>query len=198
MNRRRLLQLSTALLGGAVSTSVSRALLAGVTAAAESTDSPFDAHQSKAVRLLCEMIIPTTDTPGAVAAGVPDFIGTIFGQWYTDDERQSFLDGLAALDEFCQQQASSSFVTAHEHARIAALQELERLAQGYTPPGVARLTPQQAGEESTPFFIRIRELVVLGYYTSEVGCKQELAWLPMPGRFDGDYDFSKIGRHFTH
>ncbi len=48
-------------------------------------------------------------------------------------------------------------------------------------------------DENTPFFAKIKELTVIGYYSSEVGAKQELAYNPMPMRYEGDYDYAKTG-----
>ena len=71
MQRRELLKLSVALLGAAASASVSRALLADCGPRTISDAAAFPGSQRASVELLADMIIPTTDTPGAVAAGVP-------------------------------------------------------------------------------------------------------------------------------
>jgi hypothetical protein len=49
----------------------------------------------------------------------------------------------------------------------------------------------------SPFFTKIKELTVLGYYTSEVGAQQELSYNPMPMRYEGDYDFVKVGKQWS-
>jgi len=89
MRRREVLKASAWLLGTAVSASVSRALLADELSI--TGNGAFTDEQLAAVELLSDMIIPTTDTPGAVAAGVPDFIATIFQDWYRQAEQESFL-----------------------------------------------------------------------------------------------------------
>ena len=47
------------------------------------------------------------------------------------------------------------------------------------------------------FFQHLRQLVVLGYYSSEVGCKQERVYVPVPGRYDGKYPFADVRRVFS-
>ena len=175
MQRRELLKMSALLLGGSVSASLSQALLAGA-AATPGAVNRFNQAQAAAVRLLCDMIIPQTDTPGAVEAGVPDFVATIVFDWYRPNERQVFLKGLAALDESARSRQRRPFHRASERTRTAALED----AVG------------------TPFFRALKELVVHGYYTSEVGCTQEMIYRPAPGTYDGDVDFADVGRRWFY
>ena len=199
MQRRELIKISFCFLGGAAGASVSRALLAADSGASLTTAAaPFDAAQSESVRLLCDMIIPRTDTPGAVDAGVHDFIASIYADWYTDTERRIFLQGLSDLDAYCLAQQSAAFHETTDEVRLQALQEQERLAANYKPPESTRLTSRPPEAPDAPFFRKLKELVVLGYYTSEIGATQEMAYLPVPGKFDGNYDFIKVGRHWSH
>lgn len=142
------------------------------------------------------MIIPATDTPGAVEAGVPDFIATIVFDWYRPREREAFAAGLRALDAYSRKREGVPFHQASNATRHSALREQERIAGSYRAPPAPRFGP--TGEDAgLPFFHRIRELAVLGYYTSEVGATQELVYLPVPGRYDGAFDFSRLGRQWT-
>ena len=198
MQRRELIKLSALLLGTAASFSVSRALLAGANAAPGAAAKVFNSTQQTAIDLLSDMIIPTTDTPGAVAAGVPDFIASIIGEWYTDTERDIFFAGLNALDKYCFKQKGQPFHQATEATRIAALQDQERLAAEYKSAIPGELLAKPAEDEHAPFFKKIKELVVLGYYSSEVGATQELAYRPVPGEYNGNYEFAKVGRQWSH
>jgi hypothetical protein len=47
------------------------------------------------------------------------------------------------------------------------------------------------------FFGHCRQLVILGYYTSEIGCKQERVYVPVPGHYDGQYPYAQVGRVFS-
>jgi len=198
MHRRELLKWSIALIGASASASVSRALLAGAQPVAGAAGAVFTQPQWATVNLLSDMIIPPTDTPGAVAAGVPDFIATMVSDWYHPTERDIFFRGLADLDVFCIEQESVPFHQAPEATRVAALQAQEQAAADYQSPLPTKMSYQQPTDENSPFFNKVKELVVLGYYTSEVGATQELAYLPMPGRYDGDYDFAKVGRPWSY
>ena len=190
--------MSAAALGLAASGGLARALHAGASVA-EGAAAQFGGARAAAVALLADMIIPPTDTPGAVQAGVPDFIATIVFDWYRPGERQAFMQGLAALDEFCQARESQPFHLASEALRTAALQEQERLAIAHRA-GLAGGDPYPAATEgeSGPFFNRLRELVVFGYYTSKAGATLELIYRPVPGLYQGSADFGETGRQWAY
>ena len=196
MQRRELLKASALLLGAGVSASLSRAVLAGAEVSSGAASSKFAESQCLAVEILCDMIIPTTDTPGAVEAGVPDFVATIVFDWYTESEQSAFFDGLQALDGHCLAKEQVPFHEASESTRVAALREQEQIAGGYQPaPTPFGLPPD---DPDAPFFSTVRALVVLGYYTSEVGATQELIFVPVPGEFKGDVDFAEVGRQWIY
>jgi hypothetical protein len=45
------------------------------------------------------------------------------------------------------------------------------------------------------FFEHCRQLAIMGYYSSEIGCKQERVYVPVPGHYDGKYPYA--GRVFS-
>ncbi len=196
MQRRELLRLSLTLLGGAASASVSRALLAGDPGPGASTPLPADVMRS--IAAASDQVIPRTDTPGAVDANVPQFIERIVVDWYDDAERRIFLDGIKELDRFCRERRAVGFVDAGAALQTEALATAEAEASAYEGPPSAGHPMASVYDAHTPFFTKLKELVVLGYYTSEVGARQELAYLPMPMQYDGDFDFAEVGRHWSY
>lgn len=200
MNRRDLLLAATSALGGVmIGTSMLRAL-AGDAPAAQASRAIFSTAQSQAVSALAEMIIPQTDTPGAVAAGTPAFIEAMVADWYTDTERKIFFASLETLDAFCRASAGSDFLGASEEQRATALSDAERQASSYASPlsgGFFDVMLKRI-DENTPFFTKLKELTVVGYFSSEVGAQQELSYNPMPMRYDGDYDYAQTGRQWSY
>ena len=196
MNRRELLRRAALLLGGAVSSSVSQALLASVIS--RKAQKPyFNSHQSETVNIAAELIIPATDTPGALQAGVPDFIEMMVSEWYTETERDIFLSGLSDLDVHCQGAGARDFPGASTEQQTAALIAAEQAGKGH--PGASPMAAMsKTVDETVPFFLKIKELTVLGYYSSEVGAKQELAYNPMPMRYDGNFPFAEVGRQWSY
>lgn len=195
MNRRDLLKLALCTVASA---SISRGLNAGVSTKSEISQATFNDTQRRMISILAELIIPTTDTPGAIDAGVPNFIEVMVSDWYTPIEREVFLAGLSDIDQWCLEQTNLTFATSPHPMQIKALQHMEAIASKHSAssPSLSALA-SKARDELAPFFIKMKELTVIGYYTSEVGVLNELAYNPAPGYYDGDYDFSEIGRQWA-
>jgi len=196
-NRREILKVTGMLMGAGLSGSLSQNVTAGLVPTDKPARSVFDARSSKMVAILAELIIPKTDTPGAIEAGAPAFIKMMVADWFNDGERKIFFDGLTALDDFCKAQYQKSFLTCDEAQRIAALKDAEKFAATYKSAGPMFDFSQKYVDSNTPFFTKLKELTVLGYFTSEVGAKQALSYNPMPMRYEGDYDFEKVGREWS-
>lgn len=196
MNRRELLRYTAVAMGMGAASS----MLQGALAACDGCDSPgssvLGAQGRPTVAALAELIIPETDTPGATSAGVPEFIDQIVSHWYTETERKIFLDGLIALDDSCQSAYGRAFVDCIPSQQTAVLSKFEALAMSYEPP--PRDMFDRTDPEDTPFFSKIKQLTVYGYYTSEVGATLELRWVPMPGEYLVDYPLSRVGRAWAN
>lgn len=181
MNRRTLLQILALAASGALH--------------AKPSASKLDETQQQMVAELAELILPRTDTPGAIDAGVPAFVDHIVSDWYSVRERAIFMEGLRAIDVFCRSNFRRSFSAADTAQRIAALRSLEQRAASYAPPPGTSVFGKP--DERSPFFFKLKLLTVLGYYTSEAGATTELAFNPVPGRYDGNVDFATLGKQWT-
>ncbi|HVI97771.1 MAG TPA: gluconate 2-dehydrogenase subunit 3 family protein [Sphingomonas sp.] len=141
----------------------------------------FTPAQHELMTALSERVMPTTDTPGAIAAGVPDYIDKLLADWAWPDERKPIIIGLDLLDA--------------------------KSLEDNKVPG-AKATPEQqdalltaAMNDQIPngasFFEKFRQLVLTGYFTSEIGMTQEREYLPVPGEYHGDYLYSNVNKVFS-
>lgn len=197
MNRREILKMAAVAFGVGFSGSLSMRVLAGEAPTRKASHALFSDDAKRMLATLTELIIPKTDTPGAIEAGTPAFVEMMVTDWYKDGERKIFFDGLTALDEFCKIHYKKLFNACTQAEQIAALTDAETQAKTYTGPIKMDFSGKYF-DEDTPFFTKLKELTVLGYFTSEVGAKQELAYNPMPMRYEGDYDFDKIGHQWSY
>jgi hypothetical protein len=133
--------------------------------------------QRAMVAIIAERILPKTDTPGAVDAGVPDFINIIYGKYLNEDDKIMFSSG---LDEVATQALKLY------NKNIAQLSSEE---QDHLLREIARAS--QALPKS--FFLQIKELSVVGYFTSELVGKTVLKYDPIPGRYDPCMPLSEVG-----
>jgi hypothetical protein len=183
ISRREALRRTALLLGGVVSAPT----LAGVLAGCETphgeggwTPRVLTGEQTDLVATVAEHIIPETDTPGARRVGVHRFIDTMLAEYYDASDRADFLAGLSDVEARAGRSGVKDFVSASKAQQIAILTELDR--EAYT-------------NAAAPHFFRtMKELTLLGYYTSEPGATKELQYNPAPGRFEGCVPISRIGR----
>lgn len=171
MHRRDLLQfLGTTALLPFVPRSAERAFAFGQSvhraASATAVDhlAPADAEL---VISIADLILPRTDTPGALDARVPAFIDYMLAAWYPADERDQMLAGFKAIDSA----AGGSFVRLSQAEQVTLL---TRLDTGNGPAGSAEWATR-----------RIKSLTVYGYFTSELVVKTVTKDPIMPGKFEG-------------
>jgi hypothetical protein len=144
------------------------------------TQTALDPQQLALVRQLGEIIIPTTDTPGAIAAGVHDFINHQLVYCFGENERTQILGGLTRIQAIAQSRHEQNFLTCEPEQQIALLQDMEAAREEFSA-------------EDRHAFKQLKALVAFGYYTSEIGATRELAYLPVPGGYR-PIKFSEIGK----
>lgn len=135
----------------------------------------LDEHQLRTVAAIAERIIPATDTPGAREARVAEFIDLMLADWYDDAGRTRFLDGLVQIDARSRVTHGAPFVELTEAQQTALLDELDAEVQALRDANLPT---------DGHFFQQMKWLTVHGYYTSDVGVREELKWTPIPGGYD--------------
>lgn len=174
VNRRALLLGAAVLLGGAGA--LSRLLR---NESADPAMGPvLTARQFKLLEEVTDVMIPATDTPGALAAGVPALLRGMLTSWASPESRAEITGVLEDFDK----QAWARFGTAFVELQPERRQELVR---SFDEDRMSRLDPA---------YSKFKYLVLLGYYHSEIGATQELRYELIPGAWRGCVPLSEIGR----
>jgi hypothetical protein len=175
MNRREAIKQVTTLLGGValtgsgLVTAVERAHARA--AAPRAQVGTFTAQDIALLDEVAETILPETKTPGAKAAHVGAFMALMVTDTYEEREQGIFRDGMRTLNE-------AAFMTATPAQRLALLERLDREQKAYMD---AR---ERGGGAPAHYFRLMKELTLLGYFTSEIGCTQAMRYEESPGRFE--------------
>lgn len=137
--------------------------------------------------VLAELIIPQTDTPGALAAGAHRTIDHLLKVGALAPEQAHFKAGLARIEAVAQAQEGkrAGGFRALPAARQTAL--LHALDAGRAP----------FSADDARFFRQLKGYVAFAYYTSEAGATRELAYLPIPGGFKGNYKLTRSTRSWA-
>ncbi len=187
MNRRDALSKVALLLGGTLTgptlLAMSQAAEAKSTLTLGETFALNETHR-KIVAEVAEHIIPKTSTPGAKDAGVPAFIEMMLNDCYKKPEHNSFVLGLVDLEK-------KNFLAQNHDAQVAILKQVEadtkELLKAYNikqvKVGDNVDKESMDGKLGVPFWRLMKELTLLGYYTSEQGIKASFVYEPVPGKF---------------
>jgi gluconate 2-dehydrogenase gamma chain len=141
----------------------------------------FTPTQRALMTALSERVVPTTDTPGAIAAGVPAFIEKMLADWARPQDRVPILAGLDAIEA----RSLADYRVSGAKASEAQQDALLTLAMNGQVPG------------GDAFFEAFRQLVIAGYYTSEIGITQEREYLPVPGEYNGAFPYSQVNKVYS-
>jgi len=176
ITRREALQRAAWLLGGTLSAPTILGVLAGCgekPATIVWTPRTLAPDQRVMVVAVAEVIIPTTDTPGAREADVDEFVDAMLTDHLPAKDRERFLAGLKRLDARARRAHSRGFNECTTAQQSAMVSELDRLAFA-EPPKTKEIPPDAADIGPESFFRMMKEFAVVGYYTSEVGSTREL------------------------
>lgn len=152
---------------------------------------------------IAETILPATSTPGAKAAQTGAFMALMVTDAYDPRDQRVFREGMRAVDEASRRMHGVSFMEATPAQRLAVLEPLDReqhaqsevrreqdRLKGLEYLGDERQTATPvvdaatAEDEPAHYFRMMKELALLGYFTSEIGCTQAQRYVESPGRFD--------------
>lgn len=133
-----------------------------------------------------ETIIPATDIPGARAVGIGEFLAMMIADCYLPAEQQRIKDGVRQLAAAYTQRFGATFPTGTPENRTTLLNELDREQRAYHR-GLASDAP--------PHYFRVlKELTILGYFSSEIGATQAVRYAEVPGGYDGNAPYERGDR----
>ncbi len=149
---------------------------------------------------IAETILPETQTPGAKAAQVGAFMALMVTDSYKPEDQAIFRAGMRQLDETSMKANNASFMSATPAARLSLLEALDREAKAHQDAkderekqrkqqfreGREHKTEEEEkkGEDPNHYFRMMKQLALLGYFTSEIGYTKAMRYEESPGRFE--------------
>jgi len=187
MDRRQALQRAGLVLGYAISAPVIAGIMNGCKSTPDLTYKPvfFTEEQAGLVSEVAAIIIPKTDTPGAKEVGVPAFIDQLIKQCYKKEDQDRFLAGLAEFDEGAKKAYGDSFLDLDSGKQKEYVKKAHDAALDASKSGAVK---------EKQFILMVKELTVVGFYTSEEGASKILQYAPVPGAFHGCVPMAEVGK----
>ena len=178
MNRRDSLKALGVLAGGELLAAGAVADFLRISASIKAGESRWQprimsARQGALLEELVEVIIPTTDTPGAKAALAHVFVDLYVKDCYPAAQQEVFLKGLDGLDPISRRQSRRPFLDLPPDERLGLLKQMEKESF-------------DKGEAVEQSFIRmLKNLTLMGFFSSEAGATKAASYARSPGPFEG-------------
>jgi hypothetical protein len=180
MDRREAIRRTAFLMGSAVSAPTLMGILQGCSTKPNLDWKPtfFNEDQAYVVSQIAEIYIPQTDTPGAKQIGVPAFIEQLVSLVYDEETKLRFMTGLDQFMQSVDQNTGDAFADL----------ELDKQAEQ-----VRIVHDSDFKKSPRPFIMLMKELTLLGFFTSETGATEVLQFEAVPGAFQGCKPLSEVG-----
>lgn len=194
MKRREAIRNMAILFGTAISVTTVGVIVYNNSINSEINQALFTATQESVLEELADLIIPDTDVPGAKAAAVGPFICMMIKECYPESIQEDVVAGLVAFEDKVKDRFGKGFLDIPAKDRATLIGELrsETIEQQH-----ASNSKETEGNAKAYMFEIVRDLTILGYFTSEVGTTQACAYLPVPGHYNGSADL-KPGQRRWH
>jgi hypothetical protein len=180
MDRREAISRVAFLLGGTV---VGADLLVSCAPKAKKENMLFDQDQVSFLDEVGDTILPATKTPGAKAANIGNFMALMVQDCYSVENQEIFLKGIGQINEASHKNYGKDFMNLDAPQRTALLTRLDKEQRDYMR--------HKKWKEPAHYFRMMKELTLLGYFTSEVGATKALRYVAVPGRYDGCISYKK-------
>lgn len=187
MNRREAIQRTGMVLGYAVSAPTIMAMLNGCETKPGVAFKPvwLSEDQARLISEVTEIIIPRTDTPGAKDVGVPGFIDQVMKECYKKEDQDKFLNGLTAFDDGAKELYGDAFNDLDTEQQVAYVKKIHDEAIS---------AKRAATTKENPFILVVKELTLVGFFSSEPGATQVLQYQAVPGAYNGCVPLAEVGK----
>lgn len=178
MNRKEAIHYISLLLGGTLAGANS--LLTGC----RSTEATlFSAADIACLDEIAETILPETHTPGARAAQAGQFMALMVSDCYDEKEQAIFKKGMNVLNDLSSDRYGNPFMQLAPVQRHTLLVEVDNEQKAYTK--------NKKADDPAHYFRMMKELALLGYFTSKPGCTKAKRYMPVPGKYIGCVPYKK-------
>ena len=181
MDRRELLKMITVLTGSAFIGG--ELFLTGCKNEPAIGGAAFNADDVAFLDEVADTILPTTSSPGAKTAKVGQFMTVMVNDCYTEKDQKIFHEGIGKLNEASKTANKKSFMESTPDERTALLTTIDKEAKEYQK--------SKKADDPTHYFTQMKQLTLLGYFTSKEGATQALRYVAVPGKYEGCIDYKK-------
>lgn len=154
----------------------------------------FTVDEAQTITCLVDMILPRTDTPGALDVKVDVFIDSVIAKTYDAEGQENMRSEIAAFNADCKQNFGEVFINLDADKKIEVLKTAEKTS-GTFNPGIWGKTI--GVQEPIGFYRSLKSTAIWAYTTSEEIGENVLSYLPLPGTYQGCIPVSEVGNKWS-
>jgi Gluconate 2-dehydrogenase subunit 3 len=181
INRRQAVWRLAVLMGGAMVGS--EVFLSGQSVPDKKPTAAFSDSDRALLDLVGATIVPKTDIPGAESVDIGAFMIGMVNECYNDKQHAVFVEGLTKLNDTSVAKFGGAFGTLTPGQRTDLLNELDKEQRDHSALKKNEVPPH--------YFRMMKELSLVGYFSSEIGATQAVHYVEVPGRYDGNVPYKK-------
>ncbi len=169
-------------------------------------EAPFTEDDIRLLNEIGETIIPASATsPGAKAAKVGELMKVYVTDCYTAEDQHTFIEGISTIRKLCKSKYNNEFINLTSEQKHELLTILEKevseqaknknekvVADGdAVQTGKAQEDKQKFKGNNKHYYPMIKDLTLLGYFTSEPGATKALRYIQTPGYYKGEVPYKQ-------
>ncbi|MFK7925470.1 MAG: gluconate 2-dehydrogenase subunit 3 family protein [Bacteroidia bacterium] len=144
----------------------------------------FKPEDTQTLDQIGETILPKTeDSAGAGEIGISEFIDIYSADCLKSSHQTALRNAYTQFLIDCKSKYQADFIDLTPEKQYDILLALDEEAIVYNQNLAPKAPPH--------FFSMLKNMVLFGYFTSEAGAKQALRYLPVPGRYEGNFSFQQ-------
>jgi gluconate 2-dehydrogenase gamma chain len=156
----------------------------------------LSSSQQAIVSAVADIMIPRTNTPGALDIGAPAFIDRMLRDIYPPADRDRYLSGLGEFDTAATTQHGHNFTGLELTQQVALVRTFHDAALTEEGRAYSSHTPHTPHFQR-PFILMTKELTLLSFFTSQVGATEVLQYAAVPGSWHGCLPLQQAGNGKT-
>lgn len=178
MKRRKALKYTGLITAAGIAAGGVTTIMSGCKTSAAKTASEvagWNLAQIDRLRAISNVIMPTTDTPGALDADIANDMAIHVNSNLEEEHKTLYMQGLEDLENRSITQYEKGFTELGLSDQEALLKEIA----------------EEEGEHN--FFDISKSMTIYLFFTSEIGATQVLNHNPIPGEYEGCIDYKEVG-----
>lgn len=193
MERREAVQYIALLLGGTLVGA--NAFITGCKTNDRKDTTTFSQEDVAYLNEIADTILPATATPGAKAANVGQFMTVMVNDCYEERDQKVFHEGMQKLNDAADKAYNASFIKLTPQQRHDLLVKVDAEQKEYmqkkSEEEGKNPNRDKKNDQAAHYFRMMKELTLMGYFTSEIGTTQARRYAPVPGRYEGCIPYKK-------